>query len=75
MSILVWPLHTSLTLNQAISVTISGPYGEFFIKDTDAEMLYIGGGAGMAPMRSHYVSPVQNPKNWAKGFLLVWRSF
>jgi Na+-transporting NADH:ubiquinone oxidoreductase subunit F len=34
-------------------VTISGPYGEFFIKDTQAEMLYIGGGAGMAPMRSH----------------------
>ncbi|MCB0496224.1 MAG: NADH:ubiquinone reductase (Na(+)-transporting) subunit F [Cyclobacteriaceae bacterium] len=34
-------------------VTISGPYGEFFIKDTDAEMIYIGGGAGMAPMRSH----------------------
>ncbi|MDA0972923.1 MAG: NADH:ubiquinone reductase (Na(+)-transporting) subunit F [Bacteroidetes bacterium] len=34
-------------------VTISGPYGEFFIKDSDAEMLYIGGGAGMAPMRSH----------------------
>ncbi len=34
-------------------VTISGPYGEFFIQDTDAEMLYIGGGAGMAPMRSH----------------------
>ncbi len=33
--------------------TISGPYGEFFIKDTEAEMLYIGGGAGMAPMRSH----------------------
>ena len=34
-------------------VTISGPYGEFFIKETDSEMLYIGGGAGMAPMRSH----------------------
>lgn len=34
-------------------VTISGPYGEFFIKETEAEMLYIGGGAGMAPMRSH----------------------
>jgi Na+-transporting NADH:ubiquinone oxidoreductase subunit F len=32
---------------------ISGPYGEFFINDSDAEMLYIGGGAGMAPMRSH----------------------
>ncbi|UCG27244.1 MAG: NADH:ubiquinone reductase (Na(+)-transporting) subunit F, partial [Bacteroidales bacterium] len=34
-------------------VTISGPYGEFFIKHTESEMLYIGGGAGMAPMRSH----------------------
>jgi Na+-transporting NADH:ubiquinone oxidoreductase subunit F len=34
-------------------VTISGPYGDFFIKDTDREMLYIGGGAGMAPLRSH----------------------
>ena len=34
-------------------VMISGPYGEFFIKETKAEMLYIGGGAGMAPMRSH----------------------
>ena len=32
---------------------ISGPYGEFFIKETEAEMIYIGGGAGMAPMRSH----------------------
>jgi Na+-transporting NADH:ubiquinone oxidoreductase subunit F len=34
-------------------VTISGPYGEFFAKETDAEMIFIGGGAGMAPMRSH----------------------
>lgn len=34
-------------------VTISGPYGEFFINPSDAEMLYVGGGAGMAPMRSH----------------------
>ena len=34
-------------------VTISGPYGDFFIKDSDREMVYIGGGAGMAPMRSH----------------------
>ena len=34
-------------------VIISGPYGEFFINDSDSEMLYIGGGAGMAPMRSH----------------------
>ncbi len=34
-------------------VVISGPYGEFFINPSDAEMLYVGGGAGMAPMRSH----------------------
>lgn len=34
-------------------VTISGPYGEFFIQDTQNEMIYIGGGAGMAPLRSH----------------------
>jgi len=34
-------------------VTVSGPYGEFLAKDTDAEMVFIGGGAGMAPMRSH----------------------
>ena len=34
-------------------VTISGPYGEFFITDSDTEMVYIGGGAGMAPLRSH----------------------
>ena len=34
-------------------VTISGPYGDFFIKDTEKEMVYIGGGAGMAPLRSH----------------------
>ena len=40
-------------LNPGDKVTISGPYGEFFIKDTQKEMIYIGGGAGMAPMRSH----------------------
>ena len=34
-------------------ITISGPYGEFFINHSEAEMLYVGGGAGMAPMRSH----------------------
>lgn len=34
-------------------VTVSGPYGEFFIKPTEREMMFIGGGAGMAPMRSH----------------------
>jgi len=34
-------------------VTISGPYGDFFVKDTDNEMCFVGGGAGMAPMRTH----------------------
>lgn len=35
------------------TVEVSGPYGEFFAKQTEAEMVFIGGGAGMAPMRSH----------------------
>jgi len=35
------------------TVTVSGPFGEFFARDSDAEMVFIGGGAGMAPMRSH----------------------
>ena len=41
------------SLKPGDKVTISGPYGEFFIKETENEMVYIGGGAGMAPMRSH----------------------
>lgn len=41
------------SLKPGDKVTISGPYGEFFAKDSDREMVYIGGGAGMAPMRSH----------------------
>lgn len=41
------------TRNVGDKVTISGPYGEFFIKPTNKEMIYIGGGAGMAPLRSH----------------------
>ncbi len=40
-------------LKEGDKAVVSGPYGEFFINDSDAEMLYIGGGAGMAPMRSH----------------------
>jgi Na+-transporting NADH:ubiquinone oxidoreductase subunit F len=40
-------------LKKGDKVTISGPYGEFFAKDTEAEMVFVGGGAGMAPMRSH----------------------
>ena len=41
------------SLKPGDKVMVSGPYGEFFIKDTDKEMMYIGGGAGMAPLRSH----------------------
>jgi Na+-transporting NADH:ubiquinone oxidoreductase subunit F len=41
------------SLKAGDKVNFSGPYGEFFIKDTAREMVYIGGGAGMAPMRSH----------------------
>ena len=41
------------SLKTGDKVTVSGPYGEFFIKDTNKEMMFIGGGAGMAPMRSH----------------------
>lgn len=47
-------------------VTISGPYGEFFIKDTQAEMVYIGGGAGMAPLRSHIFELFKNLKTGRK---------
>ena len=47
-------------------VTISGPYGEFFIKDTSHEMVYIGGGAGMAPLRSHIFHLFQTLKTKRK---------
>jgi Na+-transporting NADH:ubiquinone oxidoreductase subunit F len=40
-------------LKEGDEVTISGPFGEFFAKDTESEMVFVGGGAGMAPMRSH----------------------
>jgi len=41
------------SLKAGDKVVISGPYGDFFARDTDAEMVFVGGGAGMAPMRSH----------------------
>jgi len=47
-------------------ITISGPFGEFFIKHTENEMLYIGGGAGMAPMRSHLFHLFQTLKTKRK---------
>jgi len=47
-------------------VTISGPFGEFFAKDTDKEMVFIGGGAGMAPMRSHIFDQLRRLKSKRK---------
>lgn len=47
-------------------VMISGPYGEFFIKDTQREMMFIGGGAGMAPMRSHIFDQFHTQKTKRK---------
>ncbi len=41
------------SLKPGDKITISGPYGEFFVRDTPNEKMFIGGGAGMAPMRSH----------------------
>jgi Na+-transporting NADH:ubiquinone oxidoreductase subunit F len=41
------------SLKKGDKIDFSGPYGEFFMKDTEREMIYVGGGAGMAPMRSH----------------------
>ena len=47
-------------------VTISGPFGEFFAKETEAEMVFIGGGAGMAPMRSHIFDQMKRVKTKRK---------
>ncbi len=44
-------------------VTVYGPFGEFFAKDTEAEMVFIGGGAGMAPMRSHIFDQLRRLKS------------
>ena len=58
------------SLKQGDKVIISGPFGEFYAKDTDAEMLFIGGGAGMAPMRSHIFDQVKRLKTKRK--LTFW---
>ena len=50
------------TLKPGDKVTIFGPYGEFFAKETEAEMVFIGGGAGMAPMRAHIFDQLKRIK-------------
>jgi len=54
------------SLKPGDKVTVSGPYGEFFIKDTQNEMMFIGGGAGMAPMRSHIFDLYETKKTKRK---------
>lgn len=54
------------SLKPGDKVTISGPFGHFFAKDTDAEMVFVGGGAGMAPMRSHIFDQLERLKSKRK---------
>ncbi|MCL4117855.1 UNVERIFIED_CONTAM: hypothetical protein GTU68_005045 [Idotea baltica] len=51
------------SLKAGDKVTVYGPFGEFFAKDTGAEMIFIGGGAGMAPMRSHIFDQLKRLKS------------
>jgi len=54
------------SLKPGDKITVYGPFGEFFAKDTDAEMVFIGGGAGMAPMRSHIMDQLLRLKTKRK---------
>ncbi|KKO48571.1 Na(+)-translocating NADH-quinone reductase subunit F [Arsukibacterium sp. MJ3] len=54
------------SLKQGDKVTISGPFGEFYAKESEAEMVFIGGGAGMAPMRSHIFDQLRRIKSKRK---------
>ncbi len=54
------------SLKAGDKVTVSGPYGEFHVKDTNREMMFIGGGAGMAPMRSHILDQFLTKKTTRK---------
>ncbi|MGD9210005.1 MAG: NADH:ubiquinone reductase (Na(+)-transporting) subunit F [Desulfobacteraceae bacterium] len=54
------------SLQPGDKVTLSGPYGDFFVKETDREMCFIGGGAGMAPMRSHIFNQLQTERTHRK---------
>ena len=62
------------SLKPGDKVTISGPFGEFFARDTDKEMMFIGGGAGMAPMRSHIFGPIATHRDRPEDEFLVWRA-
>lgn len=61
-----WMSSYIFQLKPGDTVTISGPYGEFFAKNTQAEMIYVGGGAGMAPMRSHLFDLLKTKRSTRK---------
>ena len=54
------------SLKPGDKVTISGPFGEFFARETEKEMIFVGGGAGMAPMRSHIFDQLKRIKSKRK---------
>lgn len=54
------------SLKPGDKITVYGPFGEFFAKETDAEMVFVGGGAGMAPMRSHIFDQLKRLKTKRK---------
>jgi Na+-transporting NADH:ubiquinone oxidoreductase subunit F len=54
------------SLKPGDKIKVYGPFGEFFAKDTDAEMVFVGGGAGMAPMRSHIFDQLRRLKSKRK---------
>lgn len=54
------------SLEPGDKVTLSGPYGDFFVRDTDNEMCFVGGGAGVAPMRSHIINQLELVKTRRK---------
>jgi len=54
------------SLKEGDKATISGPFGEFFAKETENEMVFVGGGAGMAPMRSHIFDQLRRLKSKRK---------
>ena len=58
--------QNTFSLKAGDKVTLSGPYGDFFVKQTEREMCFIGGGAGMAPMRSHILNQLQTERTKRK---------
>ena len=52
-----------MALKPGDKITVYGPFGEFFAKETDNEMVFVGGGAGMAPMRSHIFDQLKRIKS------------